>query len=168
MELLTSGGFDGDHSRRTQLTSGRMLIYDRNAVPSFVPEPHTPPRLAWLGYDWTSKDPLPKPAIRQSIQIPANAQQLTISGYYTIQTDEGGCTCDYARVQLVVGNGAPMNLIEWSALNANDDWAFFSTPVNAAPIAGQTVTLQVQADMDDGVVTSFFFDSLSVTANVCP
>ena len=44
----------------------------------------------------------------------------------------------------------------------------FSTFVNGAAIAGQTVTLQLHAVMDDGVNTSFYFDSLSVTANVCP
>jgi hypothetical protein len=28
--------------------------------------------------------------------------------------------------------------------------------------------VQLRATMDDGVNTSFYFDSLSVTANVCP
>jgi hypothetical protein len=110
-----------------------------------------------------------KPAIRQNIQVPADAIQLNISGYYQIQTDETGCACDYARVQLDVG-GNLMGLTEWSAQQANTEWAFFGTFVDLSitPIAGQTVAFQIQADMDSGTNTSFYFDSLSVSANVCP
>jgi hypothetical protein len=108
-----------------------------------------------------------KPALRQSITVPADALRLNILGYYQIQTDESGCLCDYARVQIDVG-GTVTNLLEWTNQSANTDWAFFSTYVNATPIAGQTVTLQLQADMDDATNTSFYFDSISVTADVCP
>ncbi|HXU06716.1 MAG TPA: hypothetical protein VN903_37425 [Polyangia bacterium] len=163
IDLLTSGDFDGNNARWTQVTSGRMLIYDQSATPAFAPAPHDGTHIAWLGYDVKSA----KPAIRQNIMIPAGALQVNISGYYQVQTDESGCACDYARVQLDVG-GNVTSLIEWSAYSANTDWAFFSTFVDGAPIAGQTVAFQIQADMDDGVNTSFYFDSLSVTANVCP
>ena len=140
-----------------------MLIWNQSTAPAFTPTPQTPPRFAWLGYDVTSM----KPALRQSFVVPTDALQLNVMGYYQIQTDESGCVCDYGRVQLdVAGNVA--NLLEWSNQNANSNWAFFSTYVNATPIAGQTVTLQLQADMDDGTNTSFYFDSMSVTANVCP
>ena len=64
--------------------------------------------------------------------------------------------------------GTVTNLVEWSAYNENSAWAFFSTFVNATPIAGRTVTLQIEADMDSDVNTSFFFDSISVTADLCP
>jgi hypothetical protein len=166
IELLTSGDFDSSNTKWMQVTNGRMLIWNAQtgpAPPSFAPTPHTPPGFAWLGYDVKSM----KPAIRQLFDVPANALQVNISGYYQIQTNESGCACDYARVQLDV-NGTVMNLVEWSAYNVNTSWAFFSTFVNAAPIAGKTVALQIQAEMDDDVITSFFFDSLTVTANVCP
>ena len=165
IELLTSGDFDGNNARWMQVTNGRLLIYDYNSgtIPAFVPAPQTSPRLAWLGYDVKSM----KPAIRQNIQVPANALQLNISGYFQIQTMESGCACDYARAQLDVG-GNVMNLLEWSAQSANTSWAYFSTFVDATAIAGQTVAFQLEADMDDDVVTSFYFDSLSVTASVCP
>jgi cysteine-rich repeat protein len=163
-ELLTSGNFDGDNSRWMQMTAGRMqLIWSQTSAPSFTPTPDTAPRFAWLGYDAVSA----KPALRQSFAVPADALQLNVMGYYQIQTDESGCACDYARVQLDVG-GTVTTLLQWSAYDANADWAFFSTYVNATPIAGQTVTLQLQADMDDGVNTSFYFDSLTVTADLCP
>jgi cysteine-rich repeat protein len=165
IELLTSGDFDGNNARWMQVTNGRLLIYDYNSgtIPAFVPAPQTPRFFAWLGYDVKSM----KPAIRQSIQVPANARQLNISGYFQIQTMESGCACDYARAQLDVG-GNVMNLLEWSAQSANTSWAYFSTFVDATAFAGQTVAFQLEADMDDDVVTSFYFDSLSVTASVCP
>ena len=169
VELLTSGDFDGDNSRWTQVTSGRPLIWDRDQTtppfPGFVPAPHTPPRLAWLGYDVVP--PNGNPAVRQSITIPADAVQVDISGYYRIETDETDCKCDFARVELDVG-GNIMQLTEWSAENANTDWAYFATFVTGPTVAGRTVALQLRAQMDDGVNTSFYFDSLSVSANVCP
>jgi len=163
IELLTSGGFDGDNARWTSVTSGRPLIWDQNQTtppfPSFVPAPQSPPRLAWLGYDVVSAQPV----IRQSVTVPADALQVTISGVYRIETDETGCKCDFAWVEF---DGK--QLIEWSAENANSDWAPFGTFVDGAGVAGRTVALQLHAMMDDGVNTSFYFDSVSVTANVCP
>ena len=89
MELLTSGGFDGNNSRWTQVTNGRALIYDQiDAFPSFVPAPHTPTRLAWLGYDAAQRHARPAP----EHQIPADALQVNISGYFRIQTDEGAAS----------------------------------------------------------------------------
>ena len=38
----------------------------------------------------------------------------------------------------------------------------------APRVAGQTLTFQVRVEMDDDVDTSFYFDSLSVSADVCP
>ena len=40
--------------------------------------------------------------------------------------------------------------------------------MNAAALAGQTLTFQLRVEMDDDVNTSFYFDSLSVSADVCP
>ena len=106
-------------------------------------------------------------ALRQSIQVPANALQVNISGYFRIQSDETGCRATSRALQLDVG-GTVTNLVKWSAYNENSDWAFFSTFVNATPMAGQTVTLQIEAKLDSDVNTSFYFDSLSVTADLCP
>ena len=164
-ELLTSGGFDANNFRWTQVTNSRPLIYDQTTIPSFVPAPHTPTRLAWLGYDVVTRTP--DPALRQNITIPADALQVNITGYYQIQTDESGCQCDKAFVEVDVG-GNVTPLIEWNNENANTSWAFFSTFVNGTAVAGQTITLQLRAEMDDGVNTSFFFDSLSVTSDSCP
>ena len=171
VELLTSGGFDDSNTRWTQVTRSRQLIYDQSStppLPSFVPAPRTPTRLAWLGYDAHSD----MPALRQDIQVPADALQLNVSGYFQIDTEEGSCECDKAFVELERpgGGSGPMTipLTEWNNQSANSDWAHFSTFMNGAAIAGQTLTFVVRVEMDDGVNTSFYFDSLSVSADVCP
>jgi len=168
VELLTSGNFDGSNTRWTQVTSLRELIWQQTQPPSLPVAPQSAPRLAWLGYDAHGEEP----ALRQSVQIPPDAVQVNISGYYRIQTEEGGCDCDQAYVELErTGPGGGVistRLFSWNNEDANSSWMSFSTFVNGAAIAGQTVTLQLHAVMDDGVNTSFYFDSLSVTANVCP
>ena len=169
IELLTSGGFDAsNNSRWTQVTNNRALIYDQSSVPSFVPAPHSPTRLAWLGYDAH----MDTPALRQNVVIPADALQVNITGYYRIQTDEGACDCDKAFVEVERPDGdggvSTTKLTEWNNEDANTAWASFSTFVNGTAVAGQTLTLQVRVEMDEGVNTSFYFDSLSVTADVCP
>ena len=89
-----------------------------------------------------------------------------------IHTDEGNCECDTAFVELERpggGSGAMIiPLTQWNNQNANNGWAYFSTFTNGAALAGQTLTFQVRVEMDDDVDTSFYFDSLSVSADVCP
>jgi hypothetical protein len=164
MELLTSGDFDGNNTRWTQVTSLRELILTSPAPVA----PQSAPRLARLGFDAHGEEP----ALRQSIQIPPDAVQVNISGYYRIQTDESGCDCDQAYVELErPGADAGViltRLLDWNNYDENSSWAPFSTSINGAAIAGQTVTLQLHAVMDGGTNTSFFFDSLSVVADVCP
>ncbi len=97
---------------------------------------------------------------------------MNITGYYRIQTDEGVCDCDKAFVEIERPDGdggvSATTLTQWNNENANATWAFFSTFVNGTAVAGQTLTLQLRVEMDEGVNTSFYFDSLSVTADVCP
>jgi hypothetical protein len=166
VELLTSGDFDGNNTSWTQVMTNRALIYDYNplTLPAIVPAPVSSPRLAWLGYDAMDS----QPALRQSFQVPANAVQLNIAGWYYIQTDEvSPCACDLVYVELerpMAGGGVTTTQLEmWGNADENLAWAQFGTTVNATGVAGQTVTLQLRAKMDSGGKTSFFFDSVSVT-----
>ena len=164
-ELLQNGNFDRGDEGWTETTSGRLLIYNyNNAVDhSIVPEPRSLPDLAWMGYDAVSETAL----LQQSFNVPLNALSLTVSGYYIINTMESGCDCDVASIDLM----SPVythNVHSWSNKDANTDWTAFTTTLDITPAAGDTLAFQVSATMDDGVITSFFFDDLSVTANFCP
>jgi hypothetical protein len=163
-ELLLNGDFNLGSDDWSVTSSGRLLVYNENSVnPAIVPAPHSSPDLAWLGYDVLSETAM----LRQTFNVPINALSLTVSGYYIINSAEGTCDCDVASIDLdsLVYTHHVHN---WSNQNANTDWTYFTTTFDISLAAGADLTLQVSATMDDGVITSFFFDDLSVTANFCP
>jgi hypothetical protein len=163
-ELLLNGDFNLGADDWSVTSSGRLLVYNENSVnPAIVPAPYSPPDLAWLGYDVVSETAM----LQQTFNVPLNALSLTVSGYYIINTAEGICDCDVASIDLV----SPVythHVHDWSNQAYNSDWTYFTTTFDISLAAGDDLTLQVSAKMDDGVITSFFFDDLSVTANFCP
>jgi hypothetical protein len=56
----------------------------------------------------------------------------------------------------------------WSNVDRSNAWLNFSYTIDAAPFAGSTAVFVIHVEMDSDVATSFFFDTLSVVANVCP
>jgi cysteine-rich repeat protein len=163
-QLIQNGNFDKGDEGWSVTTSGRLLIYNYNTVDtSIVPEPRSLPDLAWMGYDIRSETA----RLEQSFTVPPNALSLTVSGYATINTEESGCDCDDASVDIVSADYTH-HVHGWSNQDSNTDWTPFTTTFDISSVAGATLTLQVSATLDDGVNTSFFFDDLSVTANFCP
>jgi cysteine-rich repeat protein len=163
-QLIQNGNFDKGDEGWTVTTSGRLLIYNYNTVDtSIVPAPRSLPDLAWMGYDIRSETAL----LEQSFTVPQNALSLTVSGYTIINTEESGCDCDNASVD-IVSPDYTHHVHSWSNQDSNTDWTPFTTTFDITSVAGATLTFQVSATLDDGVITSFFFDDLSVTANFCP
>jgi cysteine-rich repeat protein len=166
--LLTNGNFDqGATGVWTPDPPDRPLINtaaDVATIAGITIQPFTAPDLAWLGYDLVNTEI----TLRQSFTIPADAVSLTVAGYRQVRTDESGCACDYGYVDLTVGAATLPPLETWSAYDAATGWIYFSDTVELAPLPGQTGEIQLRAVMDDGVNTSFFFDSVSVTARRCP
>jgi cysteine-rich repeat protein len=163
-QLIQNGNFDLGDAGWSVTTSGRLLIYNYNTVDtSIVPEPRSLPDLAWMGYDIRSETAL----LEQSITVPLNALSLTVSGNYIIHTEESGCDCDDASID-IVSPGYTHHVHNWSNQDSNSDWTPFTTTFDISSVAGQSLTFRVSATLDDGANTSFFFDDLSVTANFCP
>ena len=165
VELLTNGTFEGGDSGWTSVTSGRALIYNWPDVdPALAPMPDSPDYLAWLGYDVVSETV----TLRQQIQIPSDALSLTASGYVQIWTDDDPSVMyDVAYADILVG-GFAQSIGEWSNVDFDTSWSFFTQDIDATAVAGATATFQLRVQMDDGANTSFFFDTLSVVANRCP
>jgi cysteine-rich repeat protein len=162
--LIHNGNFDKGDEGWAVTTSGRLLVYNYNTVDqSIVPEPRSLPDLAWMGYDIRSETAL----LEQSFTVPANALSLTVSGYYIINTEESGCDCDDASIDIISADYTH-HVHDWSNQDSNTDWAPFTTTFDISSAVGDTLTFRVSATLDDGVITSFFFDDLSVTANFCP
>ncbi len=166
IELLTNGNFDGT-SGWTANPTGRPLIYDQTGLdPAQAPQAHSPPNLAWLGFNVVNRTV----TLSQSVAVPADAVTLTVSGYRLIRTDEDSESAyDTANVALDSGAGR-LNLRPqpWSNQDRSNAWMDFSYTVDAAPFAGTTATFVIHVEMDTDVNTSFFFDTLSVVADVCP
>lgn len=167
IELLSNGNFDGASGWTASDPTGRPLIYDQTGLdPSLAPQAHSPPNMAWLGYNVVDA----VVTLSQNLTVPANAVTLTVSGYRLIRTNEDTNQA-YDRANLTLQNDATQQNLRpqpWSNLDSQNAWLSFSYPTDAAPFAGGTATFVISADMDNGVITSFFFDSLSVIADVCP
>jgi cysteine-rich repeat protein len=165
VQLLVNGNFDLGQTGWTSVSAaGRLLIYNSAIVdPTIVPAPRSAPDLAWLGYNVVSETD----SISQTITIPAGAVSLTVSGYYIVNTNEDTATkYDTAAVDLI--GGISHTALAISNQNQNTDWTLFTTTYPLTPsTTATTETYQISVTMDDGVITSFFFDDMSVTANFC-
>ena len=106
--------------------------------------------------------------LHQDVTVPAGATALVLTGYYEIRTAElGAVPYDNAKIQLAQTGGA---LIEqaWSKSNANPTTAFTALQFTfATPHAGETLRLRLSTVSDSTYTTSFYFDSLALTATYC-
>jgi cysteine-rich repeat protein len=166
-ELLTNGNFDGTSGWTANDPTGRPLIYDQTGLnPAQAPQAQSPPNMAWLGYNVHDSTI----TLRQSVMVPANAVTLTVSGFRLIRTDEDSQSV-YDTANLALDRGASrldLRPQPWSNLDRSNAWLDFTYTVDATPYAGTTATFVIHVEMDDDVNTSFFFDTLSVVADLCP
>ena len=168
IELLTNGNFDGASSGWTANDpTSRPLIYDQTGLSAAqAPQAHSPPNMAWLGFDVANSSI----TLGQSMTVPANAVTLTVSGFRQIRTDEDNAS-PYDRANISLVNDSVRQDLRpqpWSNQDRSSAWLSFNYSVDAAPFAGATVVFLIHVEMDDDVNTSFFFDTLSVVADVCP
>jgi cysteine-rich repeat protein len=171
IELLTNGNFDGNVVGMSGWIASdptdRPLVYDQTGLsPTLAPQAHSPPNMAWLGDDVYSATI----TLSQNIVVPANAVTLTVTGVRQIRTDEDTDTV-YDTANLTLQNDAvhqDLRSPAWSNRNPSTAWLDFTLTTAAAPFAGGNATFAIHVELDEDVATSFFFDSLSVVANVCP
>lgn len=104
----------------------------------------------------------------QDVTVPAGATALVLTGYYEIRTQELGTTpYDNAKVELVQTGGALIQqALAKSNANATTAWTALQFTF-ATPHAGETIRLRLSTASDSTYSTSFFFDSLALTATYC-
>jgi cysteine-rich repeat protein len=167
IELLTNGNFDGTSGWTANDPTARPLIYDQTGLnPAQAPQAHSAPNMAWLGFDVDNSSI----TLSQSMTVPANALTLTVSGVRQIRTEEDNASpYDTANISLV-NDAARQDLRPqpWSNQDRSSAWLNFTYTVDATAFAGATVVFLIHVEMDEDVSTSFFFDTLSVVADVCP
>jgi hypothetical protein len=130
-----------------------------------APPAHSSPNRAYFG----GLDNLDE-TLHQDVAIPAGTVQLILSGYYQIRTIETASD-DVDQAWIELGNTGRSNsndvLCRWSHKDATAGWVPFSVSVREPP-ANQTVRLRIHAGTDHRRWTTFLFDTLSLTAIVCP
>ncbi len=107
-------------------------------------------------------------SLYQDVMVPAGTTSLVLTGFYEIRSGELlNLPYDYVDVDLTTTTGTVLQSV--LALD-NSDKTTAWTPINVTftqAYAGQTVRLRFQSESDDSYATSFYFDSLALTATYC-
>lgn len=131
------------------------------------PTEHTAPFKAWLG-GFTGAGVTD--VLSQDVAIPPATSSLVLTGYHAVRTDEGGAAVrDTATVALALPSGGVIETaLALSNLTPLAPWSPFSHAFAQIP-SGQTVRLQLSSTNDAAYPTSFYFDTLALTAtHGCP
>ncbi len=165
VDLLVNPDFElGPASGWQQSSSnGWDLIVSVGDADPYPIAPHDGNYGAWLAGD-TYEDSI----LYQDVAIPDSATGLTITGYYQISTQEVDGTADLAYLDLRDSFDALIEpLAEWSNQDVTTGWRSFSY-IPTGDYAGRTIRVYFEGMCDgSAALTSFFFDSLELSATVC-
>jgi len=159
-QVLVNPSFDAGPGSGWQEISPYEEIWQYDGMQDITPQ--SPSYMAWLaGYDDAADD------LYQDVVVPAGATNITLSFYYAVFTDEiTSGIYDTLDVSVGVNGGAYTLLTELDDNHATSTWTRFSTTLPAS-VAGQSLELDFFASTDSLDTTSFYIDSVSLTADVC-
>lgn len=133
------------------------------------PTEHTAPYKAWLG-GFTGAGVTD--VLSQDIAIPPLTSALVLSGFFAVRSDDAvSGVYDSATVSLTQISGAPIaTALALSNQTQQPQWGTFSYPFSFTQnVSGQTVRLRISSTNDASYPTSFYFDTLALTAtHGCP
>jgi hypothetical protein len=132
-----------------------------------APAEHSAPYKAWLGGFAGSAV---TDVLYQDVAIPAATSRLVLTGFYAVRTDEtSGTTYDTATVSLTQTGGAWIaTALSLSNLTPQVGWAQFGYTFPQG-LSGQQLRVRFSSTNDGARPTSFFFDTLALTAtHGCP
>lgn len=175
-QFLTNPGFDTGPG-----TWQEVPITDPDGVPFpiVVTAPtgfpaQTPGYIAWLGgiFAFQVQQFSVTDEIYQIVGIAPGATGLMLSGYWAVDTAEAadGDATDTFTLEIRSTTGALLQqiLVLNNTAQVNPAWTAFSVPITAN-IAGQNVRIRATSTNDLTLATSFFLDSLSLSATApCP
>jgi len=162
---LTNGSFeDGETGWLVSVAGGFPIVYAATGAGGNSPDvvAQSVPNVTWIGGYNRADD-----SIRQAVDLPANAQSMTLSFYSAIVTREGGTVENDVMDVAIVAGAQTIALAHFSNLDAVDAWTRFSVPLPGS-LAGQTVTLQFRGTTNASAITSFYVDTISLQVVACP
>lgn len=127
---------------------------------------HSAPYDAWMGGIVGS--PTATDVLYQDVTVPANTTQLRFTATYEVRTGETGSSVyDTGQVALTQTNGTPIETIRsLSNTTPTTAWTAINYTV-VANLSNQTVRLRFTSSNDFSNETSFYFDTLALTATYC-
>lgn len=132
--------------------------------------PQSAPYKAWMGgFAAFEKGALSvTDTLYQDVAIPAGTTQLLFTGYYLVGTAETSTSVhDTAQIGLIQTNGTPIETIRsFDNTSAIPLWTAMTYTVTSN-LSGQTVRLRLTSTNDVLNVSSFYFDTLALTATYC-
>lgn len=169
VQLLANPAFDvdpiGTGWTETLIDPGYPLITGDDGIAE-----HTAPYKAWMAGFEGGAD-----ALVQGFTLPATATALVLSLQHETRTDEDpGAVVAYdsAFVELTDDAGTtlvtPLTLSNLTATTAWTSLVYTFDPALVAARAGEALRLRFRTASDDSFATSFYFDSVALTATACP
>ena len=163
-ELLVNGDFDdGPASWSEEASDDTPLIFHR-ANTLLIDQDidvHSGDYLAWLGgvEGRTAR-------LWYAIALPDDAVTIHVAGFVLIDTEESNETVyDEAYAELVQGNTA-LALGHWTNQDEVSQWTEFEGSIGADVFGDGAITFQLRSEVDDSANTGFFFDSITLTAEL--
>jgi hypothetical protein len=164
-QLLKNPSFDqppqGTGWTQTLIISDSPLITDEDGVVE-----HTAPYKAWLGGFEALLFTTVTDSLVQNVTIPANTTALTLTGMYDVRTSEPASTTEYdtAKLTITETDGTVIaTVLALSNKTPKTAWTMFGHAFTQN-LSGKTVRFHITSTNDSLDVTSFFFDSLGLTA----
>jgi len=161
-DLLVNGNFDA-----TPLGTGWVETLADPTLPVITPDGtvvHSAPNKAWMGGLTSATD-----ALHQDVAVPASTTSLVLTGQYQIRSGElfNILPYDFGDVALTTSTNTVLQaVLAVDNTDAGSTWVPISFTF-AQPHAGQTVRLRFATRNDSSGATSFYFDSLALTATYC-
>lgn len=105
--------------------------------------------------------------LSQVIVLPADVNQVTLSFWWALQTEEAGAAFDRLSVELYQLDGVTRVATLLTVDNTTaESWAWNPASINLAPYVGRSLVLRYTASTDDNRPTRFFVDDISIQACV--
>lgn len=144
---IVNGNFEGTGGWTEEATSGEPIIV---TAPNGIP-PRSGTKIAWLGGLDSELA-----TISQQITVPMTNNTLTF--WYIVSSQETlGCNFDFGRVLI---NGTEV----WTQglCESENSTGWEQATISLSAYAGQSVTLEIQAETDFSTLSSFFVDDVSI------
>jgi hypothetical protein len=161
-ELFINGNFDSGGTGWTEIGGNGASLIVTPAMAGGNVMPQSGAHFAKLGgYLGMGEDNL-----IATVEVPASATNLVFSLYSIVTTEEASSV----RVDsLFMSLDATQQFVEETIDNTapHAEWKRYEKSIDPAA-AGNTLVMLVRAENDAMRPTTFFLDSVSLTANICP